>query len=279
MARGAAGHRRERDSPSADDMAGGGVRIFPRRKLGEESSLAPKKNRSPVCFDIDTIGVYFDVPQSDAAKNLGISLTALKQVCRKLGLTRWPYVRPKKSKAKGQTAAAATPAEAITVTTDSADAGGDSSEREDDCMSSAGSTTSYSSAETTRASSGGQGPHAIAHNPDQVCSTTSQQPSEADAVASARPALLNRVQPSSDVDAMLLDNGDDMSWLVPPSLPTVENPPQPTAYDLEKEARWWQQYCENDSARLHDRHAVGSMPSVDDASASKAALLALCFGA
>ena len=280
MARGAAGHRRERDSPSGDDMAGGGVRIFPRRKLGEESSLAPKKNRSPVCFDMETIGVYFDVPQSDAAKNLGISLTALKQVCRKLGLSRWPYVRPKKSKGKGQVAPGATPAAATTVTTDVGDAGGDSSEREDDCMSSAGSTTSYSSAETTRASSGGlQGPHANAHNPEEVCSTISQQPCEADAVASARPALPHVVLPSSDVDAMLVDNGDDMSWLVPPTLPIAENPLQPTAYDLEKETRWWQQYCENDAARLHDRHATASMLPVDDAGASKAALLALCFGA
>jgi len=32
--------------------------------------------------------------QAEAAKRLGISITALKQVCRKLGITRWPYHRP-----------------------------------------------------------------------------------------------------------------------------------------------------------------------------------------
>ena len=37
--------------------------------------------------------LLFGVPQPLAAKELGISLTALKQICRKLGIVRWPYQR------------------------------------------------------------------------------------------------------------------------------------------------------------------------------------------
>ena len=47
---------------------------------------------------MDAIKALFGLPQKDAAKALGISLTALKQVCRKLGVDRWPYWRKKKSK-------------------------------------------------------------------------------------------------------------------------------------------------------------------------------------
>lgn len=36
----------------------------------------------------------FHLPQPDAAKALGISLTTLKQVCRRHGMFRWPYRRP-----------------------------------------------------------------------------------------------------------------------------------------------------------------------------------------
>ena len=42
---------------------------------------------------------FFDWPnvkvsQPEAAKTLGISLTTLKQICRRLGFPRWPYKRP-----------------------------------------------------------------------------------------------------------------------------------------------------------------------------------------
>ena len=286
MARGAAGHRKEKDT-ACESMPGGGVRIFPRRKVGEESTLAPKKNRSPVCFDMMSISPFFDVPQSDAAKNLGISLTALKQVCRKLGLSRWPYVRPKKSKVNGVFAPALTPAAtAVAAVTHFADAGGDSpSEREDDCMSSAGSTASYSSADTTRATSGGvecPQPHTSSVQDGESVHAPSayeQAALEADLIAVARQAL--PLSPDPDEGAMVQDSGDDMSWLVPPSLPTADNQSQLTAHDLEKEARWWQQYCENDPARPHDRTMPldGSVAAPgDDASFFKAALLAMCIG-
>ena len=68
------------------------VRVFPRRKAGEECS-SPEKGRLPLKFDIDTIQPLFALPQKDAANVLGISLTALKKVCRKLGIHSWAQVR------------------------------------------------------------------------------------------------------------------------------------------------------------------------------------------
>jgi hypothetical protein len=67
------------------------VHLFPRRKAGDD--IFPEKGRLPVKVDRETVESLFGVPQPDAARALGISLTSLKQVCRKLGVTRWPYQR------------------------------------------------------------------------------------------------------------------------------------------------------------------------------------------
>ena len=67
------------------------VHLFPRRKAGDH--IFPEKGRLPVKVDRETVESLFGVPQPDAARALGISLTSLKQVCRKLGVTRWPYQR------------------------------------------------------------------------------------------------------------------------------------------------------------------------------------------
>jgi len=72
-----------------------GVHLFPRRKAGD--NVFPEKGRLPVTVDQQTIAHYFGMPQPAACKALAISLTALKQVCRKLGIARWPYQRPCKS--------------------------------------------------------------------------------------------------------------------------------------------------------------------------------------
>ena len=70
------------------------VRLFPRRKKDEhadESFKGYKRNeRSPQLLDFSTIAERFCLVQNDAAKELGISVTTLKQVCRKLGIERWP---------------------------------------------------------------------------------------------------------------------------------------------------------------------------------------------
>ena len=69
------------------------VRVFPRRKGSERSCVCPEKGRVPLRFDLKSIQPLFALTQKDAAKHLGISLTALKKVCRKLGVRSWASAR------------------------------------------------------------------------------------------------------------------------------------------------------------------------------------------
>jgi len=76
------------------------VLLYPRRKgdaRGDARSDAPQRGRKPVSLELATVEAKFDLPQPEAAMELGISLTSLKLVCRKLGLKKWPYRRPGKS--------------------------------------------------------------------------------------------------------------------------------------------------------------------------------------
>ena len=53
----------------------------------------PARGRPPLKVDFTSIERFLHLPQPEAAKALGISLTSLKLVCRKKGLTKWPYRR------------------------------------------------------------------------------------------------------------------------------------------------------------------------------------------
>jgi len=70
------------------------VRLFPRRKKDDVVSANFKgyrrNERSPHNLDLPTIAKLFCFVQNDAARELGISVTTLKQVCRKLSIERWP---------------------------------------------------------------------------------------------------------------------------------------------------------------------------------------------
>ena len=85
----------ERLSAAADD---GTVQLYPRRKSGK-CAEPPARGRPPMLLCYRTIASHFGGPQTDAAQRLGISLTTLKQACRKLGISRWPYMRPSKAAA------------------------------------------------------------------------------------------------------------------------------------------------------------------------------------
>jgi len=50
-----------------------------------------KRVRKLHALTIETVRHHFHLPLKVAAKNLGVSPTYLKQVCRKLGIPRWPY--------------------------------------------------------------------------------------------------------------------------------------------------------------------------------------------
>ena len=71
--------------------ASNSVLLYPRRK-GNCGQLPPK-GRKPMALDLAALQDKFTLPQPDAARKLGVSLTSLKHVCRKLGLKRWPYRR------------------------------------------------------------------------------------------------------------------------------------------------------------------------------------------
>ena len=91
------------------------VHLYPRRKAGDDA--VPVKGRQPVELTREAISAMFVMPQPDAARDLGVSLTALKQVCRRLGITRWPYMRPSK---KGRRYRRRSPEELPEVEADSA---------------------------------------------------------------------------------------------------------------------------------------------------------------
>ena len=61
------------------------VHVIPR-----SSSQDAFPTSSPVDVDLETLKSKFGMRLSDAAKSLGISMTSFKQVCRKLGVARWP---------------------------------------------------------------------------------------------------------------------------------------------------------------------------------------------
>jgi hypothetical protein len=61
--------------------------VMPRRKAGQECAQAA----APVVISKETLEQYKDIPLSKVAAKLGISTTAMKKACRKLGVTRWPY--------------------------------------------------------------------------------------------------------------------------------------------------------------------------------------------
>ena len=80
------------------------VWIYPRRKAGENAGT-PAKGRPAMQLGYSAVAAFFDIPQGEAAQRLGISLTALKTVSRKLGISRWPYMRVKKVYARAKTLA------------------------------------------------------------------------------------------------------------------------------------------------------------------------------
>ena len=81
------------------------VLLYPRRKQADRGNAAvqqPPRGRKPIAIERSTFEAVFHMPQPDAAKQLGISLTSMKQVSRKLGVMKWPYRRQCKLSSKGK---------------------------------------------------------------------------------------------------------------------------------------------------------------------------------
>eukprot|EP00960_Hanusia_phi_P006434 184513-Hanusia_phi.AAC.3 len=98
------------------------VHILPRGK--RDGIALPPEDRKLVTVTADNLQKLLGLKQSDAAKQLGISLTALKSVCKNLGLSKWPYrrtvyrrVRPERDRKKDQGSAASEAAASDSIAT------------------------------------------------------------------------------------------------------------------------------------------------------------------
>ena len=65
--------------------------VIPRRKKKEAVGMPAKANAKPVKIALDVLDRLSCLSLSQAADTLGISSTAMKRSCRKLGVARWPY--------------------------------------------------------------------------------------------------------------------------------------------------------------------------------------------
>jgi hypothetical protein len=63
------------------------ARVYPRRKAGE----IVRSTNKPVVLTREMLEPFFGTPLRNAAWHMGLCPTALKSVCRKLGINRWPY--------------------------------------------------------------------------------------------------------------------------------------------------------------------------------------------
>eukprot|EP00283_Hemiselmis_rufescens_P005810 CAMPEP_0173424634 /NCGR_PEP_ID=MMETSP1357-20121228/4512_1 /TAXON_ID=77926 /ORGANISM="Hemiselmis rufescens, Strain PCC563" /LENGTH=110 /DNA_ID=CAMNT_0014387897 /DNA_START=243 /DNA_END=571 /DNA_ORIENTATION=+ len=64
--------------------------IFPRRKAGQ----AARGPTQPVIVTMDLLKELAHMPLATAADKLGVSPTAIKKACRKIGVHRWPIKLP-----------------------------------------------------------------------------------------------------------------------------------------------------------------------------------------
>jgi len=70
------------------------VQLFPRRKKGSAASAgATRQSGAPLVLTKQDITGLFSLSQPDAAARLGVSITSLKKVCRKMDIVRWPFRR------------------------------------------------------------------------------------------------------------------------------------------------------------------------------------------
>ena len=84
--------QKSKDTTEHDMQDQGAVRVYSRRKIGAPSQQVPR-GRHPLEFNLNIVTSMFNMPQGLAARKLDVSVTTMKQICRRLGIERWPYTR------------------------------------------------------------------------------------------------------------------------------------------------------------------------------------------
>mmetsp|Transcript_10274 Transcript_10274/g.26611 ORF Transcript_10274/g.26611 Transcript_10274/m.26611 type:complete len:292 (-) Transcript_10274:468-1343(-) len=85
----------ESSGEEGEEDSGNMSLIFTRRRAGQSA----RASNEPVVLNRKRVQQLFDLPLKDAAALLGISMTALKKACRKIGVERWPYRKVQAPKA------------------------------------------------------------------------------------------------------------------------------------------------------------------------------------
>jgi len=230
-------------SRSRQSAADTQVRLFPRRKL--TGGNVPEKGRAPLKVDIVAIKSLFGRPQSEAAAELGISLTALKQICRKLGVPRWPYQRPCKSAART----------------------GKSPSASAESTRSAAQSDSFASDEATTDSEMAEYCASAADTEDESTDMPEIKPDQSDSVATPTPVDAGRAHREWMEEADLLKqllqsrdspdvidippSGDDLSWMI--AIPEDDHLPVQMQYDADWMAGFTESTAEHPRQSLIDR--------------------------
>ncbi len=91
---------RDGGAARAGRAKGGGddYTVFPRRKVGRAAKASGPGERAPVVLTEDKLRECFNLPLHVASKKMGICITAIKKVCRKFGIHKWPYREMKERK-------------------------------------------------------------------------------------------------------------------------------------------------------------------------------------
>ncbi|KAK7350978.1 hypothetical protein VNO77_10083 [Canavalia gladiata] len=82
-----------------EDAKNGFVTCVKKEEVGnEEKPNSIRKKKSNNALEFDEIKKHFDVPITEAAKEMNVGLTLLKRRCRELNIMRWPHRKLKSLK-------------------------------------------------------------------------------------------------------------------------------------------------------------------------------------
>ena len=69
-------------------VGAGGKQALGGRPQGPDTD---PQSQAPILLSASKLRSHFNLPLNDAAKKLGVCATAIKKVCRKMGIKQWPH--------------------------------------------------------------------------------------------------------------------------------------------------------------------------------------------